>query len=1089
MQLRNIPRVAMTAGWLFCLLACALGQTAQLSGRITDSAGAVVPGAQVTLTNLGSGLKREAETNEEGTYFIPLVPLGDYEIAVRKPGFKPLTRTGLTLNVNQSAGVDFTLETGQVTEEVRITEAAPIVETQSSSIGQLIDRNMIEGMPLPNRAATALIVLTPGAAVVATGGGGENIPIFSVGGGRVRNQNYTLDGGNVTNVVGLAVPQQQTSLPMDAMQEFRVITNNYAAEHGHSTGGVVTLTTKAGTNQYHGSVFEYLRNDALDARNFFAATKPRLRLNQFGGSFGGPIRRDQTHFFASWEETRQITGGTTILTVPTEKQRNGDFSETRNQAGGLIPIYDPATTAGNLRQPFVGNVIPANRIDPVAKAIAAYWPLPNRAGTATGANNFQLNTRPQFRRDIVVSRFDHQFRASDQLMVRYYINDNSNTTPAIFDRPEADPNALVTQGRTQSILGTWTHTFGARTINEFRYGYVRRKNVQLQPELGQNLAAQLGLQGVSQEAFPIIGVTGFAALGRDPFRRQTPIEDTQVQNAVTHSRGQHSLKAGVEYRRGFNRDDTDTSSSGNFSFSPLITGLPGNAATGNALASFLLGEVNAASLIRPDVIASHAAYWAGYAQDDWRVNERLTLNLGLRWEAEIPRTVDDDRMNAFDPTAINPVCNCPGVITFAGRNGVPRSAYDTDVNNFGPRFGFAYRLPWLGTTVIRGGAGYFYGPTVSGIVATAAALGFSTQVNLTATQPGFNSALRLRDGFPTVTRPPVDQLGAGFGAVPPGSAPTTAVTFFERDRPTPTSLQYNLNIQNEVRQNLLLEIGYLANLSHHLTANDLTINQVPANLLTGGNLQSRRPFPQFTNVSVINPPIGNSTYHAFFIKGERRYANGFSLLAHYTFSKFIDDVASFSEYGDPGSYMDAYQRFLDKSLSGSDIPHRALISAVYALPFFRNQGWLTTALGGWKAGVIATFQSGPPFTVTTALNTTNAFPAGNLRPDLIGDPRAGGGTIARWFNVDAFRQPAPFTFGTAPRSVLRGPGYNNVDFSLLKDFQITERWKTEFRGEFFNVLNQANFGLPGRTFGTPAFGVISSARDARSVQLALRIAF
>src|SRR5262245_60481664 len=653
MKARSLIRLPILTIWLFLLAIIAFSQTAQISGRVTDATGAVVPGAQVALKNVSNGLTREINTNNEGTYFIPLLPPGDYEIAVRKQGFKPLTRSGLRLNLNQAAGLDFTLETGAVTEEVRITEAAPVVDTQSSSVGQLIDRNMIEGMPLPNRAATALVVLAPSAAVIATGGGGENIPIFSVAGGRARNQNYMLDGGNVTNVVGLAVPQQQTSLPMDAMQEFRIITNNYAAEHGHSTGGIVTLSTKAGTNQWHGSLFEYLRNDALDARNFFAATRPRSRLNQFGGSLGGPIRKDKTHFFASWEETRQITGGTSILTVPTEKQRNGDFSETRNAAGNVIAIYDPVTTVGNTRQLFSGNVIPADRIDPVAKAIAAYWPLPNRAGTVTGANNFQMNTRPQFRRDIIVGRFDHQFRANDQLMARYYINDNQSETPSIFSRPEADPNALVVQGRTQSILGSWTHTFGARTINEFRYGYVRRKNVQLQPQLGNDLAAQLGLNGVSDQAFPIISVVGFATLGRDPFRRQTPIEDTQVQNAVTHNRGQHSFKAGIEYRRGFNQDDTDTSSSGNFMFNALMTGLPANAATGNPFASFLLGEANSASLVRPDVIASHAAYWAWYAQDDWRVSERLTLNYGLRWEVEIPRTVDNDRMNSFDPKTIN----------------------------------------------------------------------------------------------------------------------------------------------------------------------------------------------------------------------------------------------------------------------------------------------------------------------------------------------------------------------------------------------------------------------------------------------------
>ncbi|MBS1855426.1 MAG: TonB-dependent receptor [Acidobacteria bacterium] len=1074
-------------------LACAFiwGQavTSTITGRLTDPAGAAVPGAKVLVVSEDSGVKYESVSNELGLYRVGSLSPGKYRVEVEASGFQRLVHAGIVVQVSDVVQVDLSLELGNISQTVSVTGSAPQLESQTSSVGQVVERAAIEGMPLPNRAATALIALSPGATVIDTGSGGENIPIFSVAGGRARNQNYTLDGGNATNVVGLAVAQQQNSVPMDAMQEFRVISNNYSAEYGHSTGGVITLSTKSGTNEYHGSVFEYARNDAFDARNFFSSTKPRLRLNQFGGSFGGPIKRDKTHFFASWEDTRQTTGGTSIQTVPGAAMRSGDFSNVRDAAGRVIPIYDPATTVGNVRQIFPGNIIPANRLDPVAKAMTAFWPSPNLAGLITGANNFGANSRPVFNRNIVIGRLDHQFRPSDQLMVRYYINDNQTENDGLWGIPAADPSASIAQGRAQNILAGWTHIFTPTLLNDARFAYLRRANIQLRPASGDAVASKLGLQGVSDAAFPIVGITGVAGLGGNPFRLQTPITDTQFQESVSWFHGAHAFKFGMEYRRGFNQDNTDTSSAGNFSFNPLITGLPGVSNTGIAFASFMLGAANSASTVKPDIIVSHAAYWAAYVQDDWRVSTRLTLNFGLRWEAEVPRTVDGDRMNAFDPTAINPVSGTPGVITFAGRNGVPRSAYNLDANNFGPRFGFAWTADSSGKTVIRGGAGIFYGPTVSNIVATAAALGFSSNVNLIATQPGLNSAVTLRDGFPATTQPTVDQLGAGFGAVPVGKSPNTSVTFFDRNRPTPVSYQYNLNIQRELGGGVVIETGYMANLSHHLTANDLTLNQVPPELMGPGNAQVRRPFPQFTNVLSVNPAIGNSTYHAGFIKAEKRFANGLSVLAHYTFSKFIDDVASFNDYGNPGSYMDAYNRRLDKSLSGNDIPHRALFSTVYDLPLLRGNSLLDRVLGGWKTGVIATFQSGPPFTVFNLADTTNSFPAGALRPDLIGNPVLGSGRgISQWFNTAAFRAPATNTFGNSPRSVLRGPGIANIDLSLLKNFKI-ERAKAEFRGEFYNFLNHANFGLPGATLGGPGFGVINSARAARAVQLGLRVAF
>ena len=504
------------------------------------------------------------------------------------------------------------------------------------------------------------------------------------------------------------------------------------------------------------------------------------------------------------------------------------------------------------------------------------------------------------------------------------------------------------------------------------------------------------------------------------------------------------------------------------------------------MATFLLGQANSATVLRSDPFRSRAKYWGAYIQDDWRVSTRLTVNLGLRWEGTTPRTEDNNRMNSFDPNAINPVSGTRGVVTFAGLNGVPRTAFDFDAHNFGPRAGFAWHV--RDKTVIRGGGGIFYGPIANAIIGTAAALGFSTNCSISATQPGINNAMVLAAGLPASACPGT-QLGPGFGAVPVGSAPNTAVTFFERSRPTPISYQFNFDVQQELANNLLLEVGYLSNLSHHLTAPDLPIDQVPPSLMGPGNAQVRRPFPQFTNVSVINPPLGNSEYNAGFVKLERRFSAGLSLLAHYTFSKLIDDVESFTEFGSVGSYMNFYDLGLDRGPSGSDIRHRAVLSAVYDLPLLRNRGWLTRLLGGWKTGTIATFQSGPAFTVYSSVDQTNAFPSGTNRAQLVGDPHAAGGTIAQWFNRAAFQLPAPYLFGNAGRGILNGPGLWNIDASFIKSFPIRERWRADLRADFFNFLNHANFGLPGAMVGTPAFGVISSSGAARSSQLALRIEF
>jgi hypothetical protein len=937
--------------------------------------------------------------------------------------------------------------------------------------------------------------------MVDTGvGTAENYPVFSVAGGRTRNQNFILDGGNATNAVGLTRPQQLTTLPVDAMQEFKVITNNYSAEFGHSTGGVVAMSTRSGTGELRGTVFESLQNDALNARNFFAKEKPEIRLNQFGGTLGGPLRRGTTFFFGSWERTRQLTSEPIVSTVPTLRNRAGDFSDLRDSAGQPIAIHDPRT-----QQPFPGNVIPPDRLDPVALAALQYFPLPNREGTPTNANNYLGDNDQSLDRDILLGRVDHHAGTDDWLTVRYYINNSGTSVSGSYPDAVADPLAGSTSVRVQNLMNAHTHVFTADLVNELRVTYLRRTFIDRRPGLGTNPAAALGLRGVSDQTFPVFNIAGYgsssgtagsasgqiatAALGSANVSRfQTPILDTQVLDAVSLARGRHAYKFGFDYRAGANNEVRDRGSSGILTFSPLITSNLGAANTGNALASFMLGEVNAASVQISDLIQSRASYLALYVQDDWRVRDRLTLNYGVRWEAEFPRYEANNRQNSFDARVINPISGTPGVVTFAGVDATPERAFRTDLNNVEPRFGFAYQVNELGRTVLRGGAGVFHGPTVSNSIGDVAALGFSTSASFVTAQATSQSVFLLRDGLPAYSRP---ALTPGFGAVPVGTRPNTSVAFFDPNQVAPISYQTNLSLQHEMGMGALVEVGYMGNISRHLTSNDLSLNQVPAALMGPGDTQRLRPFPQFSDVRLINPSIGKSSYHAGFVRLQKRFADRFSFLAHYTRSRYIDDAEAASEYGVTGSYMDAYHRELDWARSATDVPHHVVVTMLYEVPAFTGRPMVDAVLANWRVGVLQTMQSGPPFTVVTAANTTNAFPAGPLRPDLVGDPDLPSDqrTSSRWFNTGAFANPAPFTFGNSPRSVLRGPGIVTTDLTLEKTIGLGGRRRFDVRVEAYNLFNRANFNIPGFTLGAADFGAISSARAARTLQLGTRLSF
>jgi hypothetical protein len=1097
---RRIGLVALLA--LVPALAFAQAGTSTISGIVKDSTDAALPGAVVKVTNEATGVAIEAVANGEGIYRVTALVPGRYRVEVSLDGFATFLREGIVVEVSQTIAVDATLGVGGRSETVNVrADAPPLVESQSSNIGQIVNQEMLAALPLPNRAASSLVSLAPGVIMIDPGvGTAENYPIFSVAGGRARNQNFILDGGNASNAVGLTRPQQLTALPVDAMQEFKVITNNYSAEYGHSTGGVITMSTRSGTSQFRGTAFESLQNDAFNAKNFFAKEKPPIRLNQFGGTFGGPAVQGRTFFFGSWERTRQITSEPVVSTVPTLLNRIGDFSDLRSSTGQPVIIYDPAT-----RQAFEGNVIPRERLDPVALAALQYFPLPNQPGTSTNANNYVGINEQSLDRDILVGRVDHRLRADDMLTVRYYINNSGTEVTGSYGRPEVDPLSGTTSVRIQSLTGAHTHVFNPSVVNDLRITYLRRKFIDQHHGLGASLAGAIGLRGVSDQAFPAFNIPGYGSLvatagnasgqvttsalgSANVSRFQTPILDTQVIDALTVSRGRHAFKFGVEARFGANNEVRDRGSSGVLTFSPLITSNLGAPDTGNALASFTLGEVNAGSLQVSDLIQTRAQYWALYAQDDWRLTDRLTLNYGLRWEAEIPRREINNRMNSFDPLAINPVSGTPGVVTFAGVDGTPERAFKTDWNNIGPRVGFAYQLSDSGRTVLRGGTGIFYGPTISNSIGDVAALGFSTSASFVVAQATTQSAFQLRNGFPAYTRP---ELTPGFGAVAVGQRPNTSVAFFDPNQVAPTSYQANLDLQHELGAGLVVEGGFISNHSRHLTANDFSLNQLAPELMGPGNTQALRPFPQFSNVTLINPSIGKSSYYAGFARVQKRVSAGFSVLAHYTYSRYYDDVESSNEYGASGSYMDGYHRELDWARSASDVPHHLVITALYEIRPFTGRRYLDAALANWRVGVLQTFQSGPPFTVVTTANTTNAFPAGSLRPNVVGEAELPSDqrSLSRWFNTAAFVNPAQFTFGNSPRSVLRGPDLIQTDLTLEKTIGWFGETRLDVRVEAYNLLNRTNFNIPGFTLGAADFGVISSARPPRTVQLGARFHF
>lgn len=1109
----------MRRSFIFTLALLCLGgfsesraQTPQatVSGIVTDTSGAVVPGATVTAINSAVAKRTETVTNDDGFYVLNALPIGEYVIEAEKSGFKKFVRQGLTLSTAATVPLDIQLSTGDVAEVVTVTGEAPLLQTRTSEFSQTIESQTVQDLPLGDRRTMNLIQTTGSAVFVNYDAGGK--PNFSLSGGRTQSQNFLIDGGTAQNM-RLGIGQIDVDPPVETVQEVKVLNNSFSAEYGGSAGGVIIATTKSGTNELHGSLFEYVRNDAFDAANFFAPivngekVKAPIRYNVFGGTVGGPVwlprfgeggpalrdGRNKTFFFFAYEGARRTDGLIRNLTVPTLEERQGNFALSRT-------IYDPATTrvenGRTVRTPFANNRIPANRLDPVALRLLQFYPLPNRPADATGGNNFSSNYARILDRNNFTAKINHNVTDQDRIDFRYLYNSDNLGFTSVF--PDIAAETLTPALRHQNYFyGAYTRVISPTIVNEVRYTFADRINHEQSFGLGGDYPAQLGLTGVPGGAFPQFNVTGVTVLGAATHeRRQFPIRQHQLVNNLSVTRGRHSLKFGAEWRPSFNYEVNRPSISGQFTFSPLGTGLPGNANTGSGFASLLLGFTTGFALRETEVLDRSSHYLAAFVQDDWTVSPNLTVNLGLRWETDTPIKDKNNRMNGFDPDAINPVSGTRGVVRFVGVDGYPELPYPTDYNNFGPRIGFAYRPFKDGRTVLRGGFGIFFAHPFDHGAPSSAALGYERSLTLNTPDNGITPSFILGNGVPTADlSTPV--RNAGFGAVPIGRPTTTAVTFFSQDRATGYSQQFNLGLQRELRGNILVEASYLGNLSRKLPSANISLNQISPERVGATQSQINRPYPQFTNVTLLFPTFGISNYHALVLRAERRFSRGFSLLTTYTWSKFLNNTdEGGATLGDSDVYSDYYNRQNDYGPSANDIRHRFSLSSVYELPFGTGKRFLSgnvagKIFGNFSFGVLGTVQSGPPFTITTQVNTTNAFSAGAQRPNLVADPviSAGDRTVERWFNTAAFTQPATGRFGTAGRGVLRGDGDILFDLSLLKNIALSESKRLQLRLEAINAFNHPNFGLPGDVLGGPSFGIVNTADPGRRLQLGARFVF
>jgi hypothetical protein len=1019
--------------------------TAQsVRGTVTDASRAALPGAAVQLVHVETNRLRRTVTDALGGFAMSSLPPGDYRIEAEHAGYRKQVRQ-ITLRLNQEVQIEIPLLLGQRTDTVEVTATPEVLRTDSSALGGLIENHQITGLPLDGRNFFELSLLLPGVAPPAQGSAGSTRGDFAVNinGAREGSNNFLLDGvfNGDAQLNGIGVTP-----PVDAVREFAIVTSTYDASFGRNAGGQVSVVLKSGTNQLHGAAYEFFRNRALDARNFFAPPSeksPQYQRNQFGASLGGAVKQNRTFFFGDFEGRRLREGVTRITNVPTDLERAGDFSRSNLLAIDLFT-----------QLPFAGNLIPVERRNPVGLAVAALYPRPNRLAPN---QNYVSSPTLDDREDHFDVRLDHNLGASDDLAVRYSFADRSLYEPFSGSTFAAIPGfGTDVLRRAQNATASETHIFTPNLLNEFRLGFNRVAIGSFQENIDRNLNREVGLPQVSSNprdyGLSLISITGYSAIGDESHNPQHSARTSyQITNTVTYARGRHLLKAGVDLRRLQQNAYRDEMARGFLSFLGQ---------TGNALAEMLQGFPSLTGVARLDNqqhLRTPSAYL--FVQDSWRVRPDLTLSAGLRYEYSAPPVDAEDRANIYDPGTRS--------LVRVGTNGIPRSGYEPDRNNWAPRIGLAWR-PGDRGTVLRAGYGLYYDQaalaTGEGLYFNAPYFDFKLYFSLE------QLPLTLFDPFPR-----------NF----PFALPSSALAF-QRDLRTAYTQQWSFSIQQEIGRNRVIEAAYAGSRGTKLLGGR-DLNQP----LPSAQRPNPRPVPQFDDITVLESR-GNSSYHSLQVRFQQSLRRGLTGLASYTWSKSIDDASGFfSSAGDPNFPQDSLHAGLERGLSNFDLRHRLSLSYSWDLPLGRGR-----LRGGWQTFGIWSFQSGRPFTVAllSDLDNSNTGRANlgfgaNDRPDVLRNPELAGRSQERWFDTTAFALPRFGSFGNAGRNILTGPGYRNINVSLVKNVRLSERAALQSRLEAFNFLNHTNFNLPDIFFGSPAFGKIQSAQSPRRVQLGLKLLF
>ena len=1139
MSLLSLPRLLFAVMLLSFFGGAASAQTlGTIIGAVTDDTGAVIPGVDVEITNEEQGTSSVVSTQSDGSYRLPGVQPGSYSIRIEADGFRSHLVQNLRVEVGSILTYDAVLEVGAVTETVTVEAATPLVETSRGSLGAVVENKRVLELPLQTREVFDLIDLTPGAQRMRNSnraGGGD----VTIAGGRTRAAGVFIDGV-VNSRTGIGATITELSTPIDAIQEVRVEANAATAELGRSAAGFINATTKAGTNEIHGSGYWFLRNDALNARGWDARSKTKLRRNVVGGTIGGPIVKNRTFFFYNYDHTIENRDNLRVRSVGLPEWKNGDLSTMLQSNGQLRRVYDPLTSQGRGGEmQFPNNVIPGARLDPVAQSVLGFLPSANFAQVdVSNEGNWQRNLPFELRRTSHTGRVDHELNSANKLMFRYnlFMPVRVDNVPA-DDFGISDPNATRAPVRQQNILLSYTKLFSPTFFMTATGGFFRFRQHNQGFSLNEDVAGQtLGLRGVGPDAFPrfnIGGNPGFTNFGTGNHNRLFAFTNFEYTAHFTKVSGAHTYKFGWDFRRYQGSEIGRQQGSGVFDFANTDTrGLNPDGSviggTGADLASFLIGQADRARVQANPTFGRRSWYTAGFFQDDWRVNANFTVNLGLRYEYEAPFTEVADRVAGWDPGLPLPAAGTNGIAPgqrgayyFAGRDGFPRNPIRPDKNNISPRFGFAYRPGGNNKSVIRGGFAVMYGGNYDGNVLQTGSQGFGGSGNI-----GGGQVPLLKDGMPDtfLTIPDPSELNADFGTR--GTKFVQGrVDYVDINHRTPYSFDWNLTWQHQIGEQLF-EVRYFAKFAKKVNLRRMNLNQIhPLNLPRVGTnefgSQTQRllkPFTQYGGTGQIrmnNPNFFKSDYQGLSFKTEKRFNEGVGYIFLYTFSRWYDNAPFVGEDGATLGDHDWFQNIHDFasewSLSGNNSPHRVVFSPVYELPFGKgkrfgaNMGRVADKIvGGWQISGIYTFQSGSPFGVTVQngardVKGDNAADA-TLYANLVGepkhpnqgDPALGGRRGVLWTNEAAFESPDPFTLGNAGRKVrgILGPGTPHIfNISLAKNTQLSEKVRMQIRWETFNSFNTPEFNNPRDQVGQSGFGVVNAGNSHREMQLGLKFYF